>query len=260
MKIIWLSDLHFVAEGDVLGHDPRKRLSLAVDFINKNHADAAFCVVSGDLVDRATSEDYAAVADALSHLRMPMLPMVGNHDDRAMVKEALPVPDTAMVNFVQYAVKTTDALIVCLDSLTPGESHGSLCEARLSWLARALSDTRDRPVIVFQHHPPMPLGLPMQDADVVRDGANILELLAECPQVRMLCLGHVHRPTSGTANGVPYASLPSVLYQAPPPKPAWDWESFAPAQEAPSLGILTVKGWDVQVQTVQFCTYNDGVT
>lgn len=29
-KIIWMSDLHFTADGDVLGHDPRVRLMRAV--------------------------------------------------------------------------------------------------------------------------------------------------------------------------------------------------------------------------------------
>lgn len=260
MKVIWLSDLHFVADGLVEGHDPRLRLSLAIDFINEHHSDAAYCVISGDLVDRATPEDYSALAKQIMRLKPPVLPMVGNHDDRDMVKEAFAVPDTAMLNFVQYAVKATDALIVCLDSLTPDANHGSLCEARLSWLARTLSDTRDRPVVVFQHHPPMHLGLPMQDGDAVRGGDDLLELLAECPQVRQLCLGHVHRPISGAANGIPFATLPAVLYQAPPPVPAWDWTSFEPAKEPPALGVVTIKGWDVQVQNIQFCTYEDGVT
>ena len=160
MKVIWLSDLHFVADGLVQGHDPRVRLAKAVEFINAHHADAAYCVISGDLVDRATSTDYVALKVILKDLNVPLLPMVGNHDDRAMLKDVLPLPATAMLDFVQYTVKDGAALIVCLDTLVPGSDHGTLCETRLSWLARVLSDTRDRPALVFMHHPPMALGLP----------------------------------------------------------------------------------------------------
>ena len=260
MKVIWLSDLHFVAEGLVGGHDPYVRLTHAVDFINEHHSDADHCVISGDLVDRATPGDYAALAQHLKRLTVPVLPMVGNHDDRDKLQAALRLPGAPLDGFVQYAVKGPKALIVCLDTLTPGSDHGTFCDARLSWLARVLSDTRDRPALVFLHHPPMDLGLPMQDVDRLRDGEAVLELLAECPHVRQLCIGHVHRPITGTARGIPFATMRSVLYQAPPPVPAWDWDSFAPAHEAPALGILTVDGWDVQMHYTQFCAYETGVT
>ncbi len=259
MKVIWLSDLHFVAEGPVVGHDPRVRLSRAVDYINSHHGDADCCVISGDLVDRATGADYQALATELRPLAVPVLPMVGNHDDRSLLRSAMVLPDTAMKDFVQYAVRTNDAVLVCLDTLTPGSAHGTFCDARLSWLARVLSDTRDRPAIVFLHHPPVDLGLPMQDVDRLRDGEALLELLAECPHVRQICAGHVHRPIIGTANDIPFATMRSVLYQAPPPIPAWDWDTFQPAQEAPALGVLTIKGWDVQLHYTQFCDHQTGV-
>ena len=260
MKLIWLSDLHFVADGTVQGHDPVERVSRAVDFINRHHPDAAYCVISGDLVDRATERDYAAVASHLDRLAVPCLPMVGNHDDRALLRRAMPLPETVMDDFIQYAVRTDAAHLICLDTLTPGADHGSFCQARLDWLAQRLSAAPETPAIVFMHHPPMALGLPMQDADRLKDGAALLDLLALHPQVRQLCIGHVHRPITGSVRGIPFATLPAVLYQAPPPVPAWTWDSFAPAAEAPALGVLTLQGGEVQIHNVQFCAYADGVT
>jgi hypothetical protein len=106
----------------------------------------------------------------------------------------------------------------------------------------------------------MPLGLPMQDGARVREGAALLDLLAAHGGVRQLCLGHVHRPISGCVRGIPFTTMRSVLYQAPPPRPAWDWSSFRPAAEAPALGVVTVEGQDVAIQFDEVCRYEMGVT
>ena len=258
-KIVWLSDLHFSARGLVHGHDPRRRLSVAIDYINTHFEDAACCVISGDLADRGTSEDYQALASDLSALRMPIYPMVGNHDDRALLRAHLSVPDQAMSDFVQYAVETDDALLLCLDTQRAGSDGGEFCAARTDWLRETLDAAEGRPAILFMHHPPMALGLPMQDRDRMEDGAAFLDLVAGRPEVRYLCIGHVHRPISGIARGVPFTTMRSVLLEAPPPRPDWDWSRFKPAEEAPNLGMISVTNGDVTIQFLQFCPFGVGV-
>ncbi|MDJ0823517.1 MAG: phosphodiesterase [Paracoccaceae bacterium] len=257
-KLIWMSDLHFTAEGDVLGHDPRARLEAAISHINAHHDDAAYCVISGDLVNRGTPGDYATLAQALDGLTIPYLPMAGNHDDRALVRAHLPIPNDTMAAFVQYAVAAEGAAILCLDTLDPGKDSGAFCEDRKGWLRAALSAAGDTPAVIFMHHPPLPLCLPMQDADRLRDGEAFLQLLQGFDNVTYLCCGHVHRPITGTTHGIPFATMRSVLYQAPPPQPAWDWESFAPAKEAPALGVLKIGPSGVTLQYDQFCAFEIG--
>ncbi|MEM8688694.1 MAG: phosphodiesterase [Pseudomonadota bacterium] len=258
VKLIWLSDLHFLAEGIDLGHDSRARLKAAIAFINQHHADSAYCVLSGDLVNRETAEDYSALAEHLGELRVPLLPMVGNHDDRHMLRSALPLPEGCMDDFIQYAVPTPDGLLLCLDTHKIGSPAGELCAERLAWFEHKLSAAGAGPVYVFMHHPPMPLGLPMQDMDRLDAGDAFLELAAAHGNVKYLFIGHVHRPITGTARGIPFATMRSVLYQAPAPVPQWDWDSFAPAEEAPNLGVLKLDGQGVTLEYVQFCAYADG--
>lgn len=258
VKLIWLSDPHFVSEGEVLGHDPRVRLQAAVTFINQNHADSSFCVVSGDLVNRGTVEDYAGVAEHLGALQVPFLPMVGNHDNRELLRSALPLPDTSMSSFVQYTVQTPDGLLVCLDTLKAGSDAGAFCAERLSWLHAVLTAAEATPVYLFMHHPPMALGLPMQDTENLEDGEAFLDLVTRHSNVKYLFIGHVHRPITGTVRGIPFATMRSVLYQAPAPAPAWDWNSFSPAKEAPNLGVLTIDELGVNLQYVQFCEHSAG--
>lgn len=256
-KLIWMSDLHFVAEGRVQGHDPRVRVDAAIAHIAAHHADAAGCIISGDLVDRGTAEDYAALAQRLSDCPVPLYPMVGNHDNRQLLRQHIALPDDAMPAFVQYALPFADGLAVCLDTQKTGSDAGEVCAIRMAWL-RGILDGHAGPVYLFMHHPPLALGLPMQDQDRMENGDMFLDAIAAYPQIKMMFIGHVHRPITGTVRGIPYATMRSVLYQAPPPMPAWDWDSFKPAQEPPALGILQFADGDVRLQYDQFCDFAVG--
>ncbi|MEP5760686.1 MAG: phosphodiesterase [Litoreibacter sp.] len=258
-KLIWMSDLHFTHDGDVLGHDPRVRLQAAIDHINDHHADAEMCIISGDMVNCGTRADYKGLRDKLAKLVMPYLPMVGNHDDRELVREIFPLPDACMDDFIQYQVPTPDGLILCLDTQKAGSDAGEFNLARRDWLSHMLTNAGTKPVLIFMHHPPMKLGLPMQDTDNMQDGDLFLDLISGFDCVKYLCIGHVHRPITGMVGGIPFSTMRSILYQAPPPRPDWNWDTFKPSQEAPSIGIIECTDQSVQISYDQFCDYRVGV-
>lgn len=247
VKLIWMSDLHYQADGDVLGEDPRARLDAALGMIAAHHGDAELVVLTGDLANHGGPEHYAALAARLATLPMPVLPLVGNHDDRAALAAHLPWP-AGLEGFAQYAVDLGDARLVCLDSLIPGETAGALCPARLDWLRAELADRPERPRYVFMHHPPGALGLPAQDPDNLRDPGPFLGLLRAAPGVAGVFAGHVHRPCQARLGGVPVTTIRSLTLQAPPPWPAWDWDSFAPAPEVPQFGVLWIDGPEYRLQ------------
>ena len=128
----------------------------------------------------------------------------------------------------------------------------------MAWLRDMLSDMEASPTYLFMHHPPMELGLPVLDPDRNRDGAELLALLAEYPSVRYIFAGHIHHPLTGCVGGIPFATMRSVLYQSPPPEPPWNWDTFAPAKEAPALGVLRFAGDDVVLRYQKFCDYAHG--
>lgn len=241
-----------------MGHDPRVRLQAAVEHINRHHNTCDYCIISGDMVNRGSVDDYTAVAKLLGALTVPFLPMVGNHDDRQLFRSVFSLPKTCMENFVQYTVETTDGVIVCLDTLKAGSDEGAFCVQRQSWLRTVLKQAGAKPVYIFMHHPPMALGLPMQDGENLKDGAAFLQILADFSNVKYLFIGHVHRPITGTIKGIPFATMRSILYQAPPPQPEWDWSDFAPAKEAPNIGVITIDKSDVNLQYLQICSFGTG--
>lgn len=257
-KLIWMSDTHFSADGDVLGHDPRVRLQAAIDHINDHHSDAQLCVITGDMVNRGSRTDYEGMQVSLANLAIPYLPMVGNHDNRNLFRQVLPLPDTCMADFIQYKMATPDGLIVCVDTHKIGSDAGEVCPKRCAWLQQTLVDSGNTPVFLFMHHPPMPLGLPMQDTENMENGQDFIDLISGFECVKYLFIGHVHRPITGTLGSIPFSTMRSVLYQAPAPRPSWVWDTFKPSTEAPCIGIIQLDGSSMIMQYDQFCQYEVG--
>ena len=257
-KIIWVSDLHYDPHALVQGHDPRVRLNAAIDRIAAHHPDAVCCVITGDMVETPTAENYAALADEFRRLNMPLLPLCGNHDSHALLRAHFPLPDAAMPQYVQYAVGLEDHVLIALDTLDEGKDSGRLCQARLDWLKATLESAGDTPVSLFMHHPPVKLGFSILDQDDLADADRFWGIAEGFPNLRNIFAGHVHRPTVTHRKGVTITTLPSVLYQAPPEMPAWDWSSFAPAQEAPRLGVIHLSGGQTTVHMDEICAYELG--
>ncbi len=258
-KIIWMSDPHYQQEGTIDGLDPRVRLDAAIAYLNTHHADADFAVLSGDLVGDDIEGDYTGIAQHLAKSTVPIYPLMGNNDERAGFRKHLALPENAMPDFVQYVVNSPDKTFICLDTHKAGSAAGRFCEARQNWLETTLGQSPQKPTYIFMHHPPLALGLPPQDEIMLEDHQAFLDIIGRHPQVKHLFMGHVHRPTAGVVNGVPFATIGAVSFQAPAPRPEWDWKTFKPPHEAPQLGVLLIEHGNVVLQYTQFCDYQVGV-
>jgi len=188
----------------------------------------------------------------LSGLQVPYLPMAGNHDNRRLLKQLLALPDTLDTEFIQYAVQAGDWRILLLDTVREGHADGEMCGERLQWLRTELERDRTSPTLVFSHHPLLPLQLPMQDQDSLQSGGQLLTLLQGAGNIRHWCFGHVHRPVSGSFDGLGFTALQSMAMQAPLPYPSWDWDTFEPADELPAFGIVHLERKSAVVHFQQF--------
>ena len=257
-KIIWMSDPHFQNEGTIAGLDPRLRLARAIEHANIHHSDADFAILSGDLVGDDIEADYSALSGYLAKTKIPIHAMMGNNDERAGFRKHIPVPANAMADFIQYALHLDDKTILCLDTHKVGSHTGEFCETRLNWLDETLRETAGKPAYIFMHHPPLALHLPPQDELMLEDAAAFLDLISAHHNVKHLFMGHVHRHTSGSVRGIPFATLGALSFQAPAPRPAWTWETFQHPKEAPQYGVLYVEDETVVLQPTQFCSFDVG--
>ena len=214
MKIVLLSDLHLTAGGETLfGSSPRERLELAIDSILHNHADADFCLLTGDLADAGSDAAYASLAQTLKRLPMPAHLLPGNHDSRAALRHQFPQLPTAG-DFIQAAFDNPAGRFLLLDTVEAGAPWGSYCAGRQEWLARQLAAAGDQPLYIAMHHPPLALGIPSMDQFALREPEAFWAVIApHRARIRHLFFGHLHRPIGGSWRGIPFSCTASPNHQ-----------------------------------------------
>ncbi|MGC1517314.1 MAG: phosphodiesterase [Azonexus sp.] len=228
MKIVQLSDLHLTLPGaELFGSAPLARLELAIDRILENHADADFCLLTGDLADAGGEAAYASLAEALRRLPMPAHLLPGNHDSRAALRRHFPQLANNDGGFMQAALATPGGYFLLLDTVEPGAPWGSYCIQRREWLAQQLAAAGDLPLYVAMHHPPLALGIPSMDQFALRDAEAFWSVIApHRTRIRHLFFGHLHRPIGGSWRGIPFSCTSSPNHQV-------------------ALDLTTVRGDDV---------------
>lgn len=214
LKFIHLTDTHVVG-GDALlyGSNPRKRLEQAVDSINREHGDAQWVVVTGDLTHWGEEDAYAAFARRISALSMPFVLMMGNHDNTPAFASAFPNAPRDSNGFVQSALQTSQGLMLFLDTSLPQTHAGGFCQKRRTWLANQLAQSTG-PVFLFMHHPPFGVGIKGMDAIMLRDAEPFWQVLEpHAGRIRHLFFGHLHRTLFGNWHSISFSCLPSLNHQ-----------------------------------------------
>lgn len=221
--LVQLSDLHVqVGAGDEVAAE---RVGRAIELVRRLDVAASAILLSGDITNTGAREEHERAVELLGPLLEwgpPVLPMVGNHDDRAIVRETLGgvgnVVDMGSERHLQYTFEAGSMRVLVLDSQHTGHADGKLCDTRHAWLVDQLDAEPDTPTILAMHHPPVSVGMPEFDAIGLRadHAARLREVLLAHPQVELVACGHVHRPYATRVAHAPVFGCPSVYWPAEP--------------------------------------------
>ncbi|HEU5063358.1 MAG TPA: phosphodiesterase [Solirubrobacterales bacterium] len=210
-----LSDLHIGANEN--GVDPVPHLEAVVEAVRSlpNRVDAV--LVSGDLTHDGGPQEFRLARELLERLEAPLHVLPGNHDDRALLREAFDLPGTGDEP-IQYSVDVGELRLVAFDSNVPGQDPGRYDPQRLGWLDVELAAQPERPTLLAMHHPPLATGVREWDGINLEPGQRELlaEVVARHPQLRAITGGHLHRIAAGALAGCPVLSVPSTYQQARP--------------------------------------------
>ena len=209
------SDLHVCDEWE--GVDPLVRLERVVEAVRSlpNPVDAV--VVTGDLTDDGSEENYRRVRGRLERFDAPAYVLPGNHDDRRNLRAAFNLAGNGDEP-INYSVTIGELRLVAFDSIVPGQDAGEYDQERLRWLDQELDRHNDAPTLLALHHPPLPTGLPEWDAINLTpaDREAMAAIAAKHPQLLAIIGGHLHRTAAGTLAGCSVFSAPSASLQARP--------------------------------------------
>jgi Icc protein len=220
-KILVLTDLHITdVDEKIIGLDTAAHLQVTLDDALVDHPDAVAMILMGDLTHHGRASQYARLAAIVADFPIPVIPMIGNHDQRDAFLKAFPDAPQTTNGFIQTTLDLPHHRIITLDTLDgppypKGHHSGKLCARRYDWLNAALTNLDGRMPIVFAHHPPFETGIVRMDLIKLADGDVLLDTSATYSRCHLFC-GHIHRTISGSSRGVPWTMFKSTAHQGVP--------------------------------------------
>ncbi len=209
LHVVQITDFHIRAEPGARsgGRDTHATLAAVIDAIAAGPA-PDLVLATGDLVDDASPASYGRLAPLLRRLPAPVHAIPGNHDDPAAMAQHLAGGNV----HVGPCVAAGAWHVVLLDTLVPGEPHGHLGPERLAALNAALAAATEPHLLIALHHPPAPIGSPLDDVGLM-DAEALNAVLDRHQRVRAMVWGHNHHIHDSTRNGVRRLGTPSTCIQ-----------------------------------------------
>jgi 3',5'-cyclic AMP phosphodiesterase CpdA len=210
--IAQISDLHIKPPGALAyGRvDTARALARCVATLNQFTPKPDLVVISGDLADTPMAEEYAHLNRLLAPLNIAFVGIPGNHDQRDMMRAALPQNYAFPSGPLNQRFEIGGLDLVLLDSSVPGKPHGELDARTLRWLEATLVSSPDRPALLFLHHPPFEAGIWHMDRQNLQNANELANVVKRHPRVQLIATGHVHRATFTT-----FADVPTTICPAP---------------------------------------------
>ena len=260
MLIAQITDPHIKA----LGHLAYKRVSTeknlkrCVEHVMALSTRPDIVLMTGDLTDFGRPAEYELLRTLIAPLNMPVFVIPGNHDTREGLRKAFGdhhyLPGKG--EFIHYVIDEFPLRLIGLDTTIPGRPEGIMCEQRLAWLDKQLSEKPDTPTALFMHHPPVVTGINHMDVQNCGNAEALGELIERHKQVFHVLCGHLHRPVHTQWHGVTVTIAPSASHYV-----ALELHADAPAQfnlEPPAVQLHQWRENSALISHLSFIGVFDG--
>ncbi len=216
MLIAQISDTHVTTPGQPLEQRfaTAAHLQRAVHHLVSLPKPPDVVLITGDCVDGGSVSEYERFREFLQPLDMPVYVIPGNHDNREHMRQVFGAQGALhQEDFIQYVVNAAPLRLIALDTLIPGQGGGRLCRERLHWLEERLTEDRSSLTILFQHHPPFAIGVPVFDRMGFEGTEEFGSIIARHSNVERILAGHVHCHVQRRFQGTIAVTCPSTAHQ-----------------------------------------------
>ena len=187
--IAQISDVHIGGPHPGAGD----RFSEAIEAINTMTRQPELVLVTGDLTQSGTPDEWAEFNDRIAPLRAPWEGLRGNHDR--------PLDELTG----HRSLDLGEVHVVLIDT-----SADEFTEADATWLDTELTGHAGHPTAIAVHHPPFETGIWLMDCVGMRGIALFEAVVRRHPQVRHVMSGHAHRPITTAWAGCLVTVCPST--------------------------------------------------
>lgn len=219
IDVIQITDTHLgqVPGTRLLGIDTDESLDCVLAQVKKRHQPSLY-LCTGDLSNDGSSEAYQRFQSKISQLNTPNVWLPGNHDERRLMAGFL--GDCAPE--LSRTIEVGNWLIIMLDSAVLGQVGGDVSDKEMTFLQQQLDQvaqsqhSENRHVMVCLHHHLISMNCAWLDQQLVANAEDLLALLSQYPQVKLVLSGHVHQDFHAKHNHFSFISTPSTCIQFAP--------------------------------------------
>lgn len=216
MLIAQISDMHVVNEGELCNEfiPTNDMLINTIGRINEIKPKVDIIIATGDLTQNGTKSEYKNLKKILSNIDIPVYLIPGNHDNPNNLKDVfqnhnyLPTKGS-----LSYVIKEFPITIIGIDTTIESSPSGEISEKLLNWLENELEKSRDKPVIIFMHHPPFKTGIWWMDAIGLKGKKKFELTLKKFNNIEAVLCGHIHRQVQRRWAGTIGYIAPSTAHQ-----------------------------------------------
>lgn len=229
IKLLQITDCHLGEEEgeELLGLNTDNSLALVLAQMFDEHDNADLLVCSGDLSNEAGEGAYKRLLDMLPE-DIPQAWLPGNHDDNSLMQKFA----SERVGFLSTAVYGKWQ-VTSLDSSIPKAVPGKIEATELQRAVEVLENNPDHYHVIFMHHHLQAMGCAWLDTQVIENAQQVLETLAQYPQMKAIVCGHVHQDNHQTFEHIDLYATPSTCIQFKP-----NSDDFAVGREMPGYRWL----------------------
>lgn len=233
VRVLHLTDPHLFADptASLRGIVTYSSLNAVLEHFQGGDWSADVVAMTGDLIQDDSAGAYRQFRDMMSSLNLPVHCVPGNHDVRALMKDALSDPPF----FYCDTYSRDDWTMVGVDSCVSGSAGGHVADSEMDRLRTVLDRVQTSHVLVCLHHPPQPMGSRWLDRVGLSNGEEFLAALAKSGQVRGCLFGHAHQDFEGTFGSLRVIGTPSTCRQFKPSSDEFALDDRPPAYRRVTL-------------------------
>ncbi len=210
IRILQISDTHLFADAAGCFYGLNTENSFLATFKQIQSLPIPdICLLTGDLAQDHSAVTYQRLARHMLSLHCPTYWIPGNHDDPAIMAQAL----SATQLHSDKSILIQNWHIILLNSHKPNSAAGYLSDTELKFLDTQLKAHPHHHALVVLHHHPIPLGSRWLDTVCLDNGSDFLAIIDRYSHIRGVVFGHVHQESASERNGIPYLSVPSTGFQ-----------------------------------------------
>jgi 3',5'-cyclic AMP phosphodiesterase CpdA len=221
-RVALLSDSHIGEKPDATDRDcnMHDRLKQVATEVAKLDPKPVCAVIDGDLAHKTgTAAEYELFGKLVEPVREAGIPLhlgLGNHDNFTRFAEGLErlrPKDKPVEGEQVIVVELERANLFVLDSFDPKNTVGGILgEAQLRWLAKALDARKEKPAVVFAHHP-LQFEAPKGGRyNGIADTTDFWPVVKDRPHVKAFVFGHTHTWRLAEKDGIHLINLPAIGY------------------------------------------------